>query len=118
MGCSEKKSKKCADNSLVTRDSSQMLENVGTPGSNIKTPKSHFAKRLIQSSALAKECHLDGKPHCETADDTKFVCTSLIAENLVYNVDLTTKSKLQIKRYFETVCIVPDDTLKLFAGCV
>ena len=118
MGRSEEKSKKRANDSLVTWNLSQMLENVSTPGSTARTPKPPFTKTLKHNLELTKDYHPNEKPHCQTADKIAFICTSLIAENLGYDIDLTAKLKQQFEAYFKAVCIVSDDTLNIFDGQV
>ena len=85
------------------------------PGSTVRTNKSSSPKKETKNSALAKECFLNGKPHCKSVDEILYVCTNLIVKHLGYNIDLTIKLKGQVEQYVKRVGIVSDNTLKLFA---
>ncbi len=85
MGRAEKKKAKKSNDSSVTHNLSQTLDNTGIPGSTIYTPKSSSTKKGTKNSTAAKYCHLNGNPHCKTADEIAFNCKNIIAEHLDYD---------------------------------
>ena len=106
MGRAEKKKKNKSNDSSVTQDLSQALDNIGTLCSTVRTLRSSSPKKDMKNSALAKDCHLYGSPHCKSADEIAFVCSNLIAEHLGYDIDLTARLKGHVEKYFKLVGVV------------
>ena len=67
-------------------------------------------------SQIAYDCNLSDKLDCTTVNGTAFVCTTILADYINLDNKLFVETNEQLVRYFTTVGISSDNTLKLFAG--